>query len=630
MSHSRQPSLHQLVSVAHAPSVAVSEGDGQMPAGGLTGFYSCDRRVLSRFEIEVAEASATAVGHRRDGAGARVFSSQLRLAGDEAADMSLALERHRRVEGSGLTETVRLHNYGSEPVAVRLVVRAATDLAPMHEVRGGGGRPPVSPKPIPTGCCWAGEQGDYAELSVGTLAQRRIEPDAAALEVLVSAPAGGSGTAVLAVRYRRGTVPAPGQVFEPAQPLAWKAGPETPDPRIGRLREQSVADLAELLLADPLDPRDRFLAAGSPWYFTLFGRDALWSARLLLPVQDQLALGTLRTLARRQGASDVPEAEEAPGKILHEARRETLRLPGMTLPPLYYGTIDATALWVQLLSESRRAGMSDPDFDGLVPALKAAAGWLVERADADGDGFIEYRRSGPGGLVNQGWKDSAEGIRWSDGRIARAPLALCEVQGYGYAAATAAADLLEAAGEPGAERLREWAADLRVRFRRRFWIEDASGPYPAVALDADKRPVDGAASNMAHLLGTGLLDPGESAAVAERLLRPDLDCGYGLRTLSSASRAFNPLSYHCGSVWPHDTAIAVRGLAAEGFHGQAAALAEGVLAAAEHFDYCLPELYTGVDARTGRPPFPYPTACRPQAWSAAAGVVIADYLAAGH
>ena len=215
-------------------------------------------------------------------------------------------------------------------------------------------------------------------------------------------------------------------------------------------------------------------------------------------------------------------------------------------------------------------------------------------------------------------------MRWADGRQAQAPLALCEVQGYAYAAAERGAEVLEAFGRPGAAGLRVWAARRKDRFRGVFWIADDTGPYPAVALDAQKKPVDGASSNIAHLLGTGLLDAQEATHVAARLSRPDLDCGYGL--LSSASRAFNPLSYHCGSVWPHDTAIAVLGLAAEGHHDVAHRLAEGLVRAAERFDYRLPELYAGTDARRGEPVLAFPTACRPQAWAAAGAVAAVYYL----
>jgi glycogen debranching enzyme len=346
----------------------------------------------------------------------------------------------------------------------------------------------------------------------------------------------------------------------------------------------------------------------------------LWTARLLLPLGTELAAGTLRTLARRQGGRRDAEAEEAPGKILHEARSGPLRLPGMTLPALYYGTIDATALWVCLLHDAWQAGLPRGEVEPLLPNLVAAMEWITGAdADPDGDGLLEYAGSAHGGLANQGWKDSADGIRHLDGRFATPPVALCEVQGYAYAAAVGAATLAGVFGLPqGAEWL-AWARRLRSVFHASFWLRDEVGPYPAIALDKAKEPVTGASSNMAHLLGTGILDDAQAASIAARLAAPDLTTAYGLRTLTSASAAYNPVSYHCGSIWPHDTAIAIAGLAAEGHDGLADTLARGLLRAAELFDGRPPELYGVLGDGS---PLHYPSACRPQAW-AAAGVIAA-------
>ena len=374
-------------------------------------------------------------------------------------------------------------------------------------------------------------------------------------------------------------------------------------------------------MARPTAPEDVFYAAGAPWYLTLFGRDSLWAARLVLPLDLTPARGTLRTLAALQGTVVDEERAEQPGKIMHELRRGAFELGSMSLPPLYYGTIDATPLWVCLLHDAWRAGLPEEDVVALLPALEAALGWLLEHFDADGDGFGEYRDATGRGLANQGWKDSRDSVRFADGRVAEGPVALCEVQGYAHEAARSGAALLDAFGRPGAERLRSWAADLAIRFRSTFWCGTGAERYPALALDGQKRRVDALTSNIGHLLGTGLLEAEEELLIARRLASPALDSGLGLRTMSAEDAGYSPLSYHCGSVWPHDTAIAVAGLARAGLTEHAAGLVEGLLRASVAFDQRLPELWSG----EGRP-VPYPASCRPQAWSAAAAVVVAQVL----
>lgn len=629
MSYHRQPPLHDSVTVLWAPSVCLSAPDGQVRAGGVDGLYRGDLRLLSCLSVEVDDAVVEPVGRSLVSASEAVFTAYVRPAGDDAADVSLLLRRRRVLGPEALIEQLELERFAADPAQVTVTVRCSSDLAPVHVIRGGAEPDALSPRPHTSGVSWSASAHTVRLEAQPAPGEVSIDGEVAILRFTLRVTPGQPVSVTIEVRAEEDDDAAAERVFlaRPAgRPpvLATRAQPS--DPRYQRLLRASLDDLEHMVLADPLDPRDLFLSAGSPWYFTLFGRDALWSSLLLMPAGLGLASGTLRALHRRQGRQESAVSEEQPGKILHEVRRSTLRLGDMVIPPLYYGTIDATALWVRLLHDSWRAGMPGGEVAELLPGLDAALDWITGYGDADGDGFVEYRASATGGLANQGWKDSPEAVRWADGRNATAPLALCEVQGYAYAALTLGADLLEAFGRPGAQHRRRWAAELRDRFREHFWVTDDSGTYPAIALDADKRPVDGAASNMAHLLGTGLLTPQEAARVASRLSRPDLDCGYGLRTLSSASRAFNPISYHCGSVWPHDTAIAVLGLAAEGHHDVARSLAEGLVRAAEHFEYRLPELYAGVDARRDEPVVAYPTACRPQAWAAAGAVAVIDYL----
>jgi len=287
------------------------------------------------------------------------------------------------------------------------------------------------------------------------------------------------------------------------------------------------------------------------------------------------------------------------------------------LPPLYYGTVDATPLWICLLHDAWRWGMPADEVRALLPNLLRALTWMRDFGDSDGDGLLEYVDRTGKGLSNQGWKDSGDSVQWRDGTLAVGPIALCEVQGYAYEAATHGADLLDAFDGDGSV-WREWAQTLREK----FWIDSPDGAYVAVALDRDKRAVDTVTSNMGHLFGTGILDDGQGALLARRLVSPGLNSGFGLRTMSTDAAGYWPLSYHGGSVWAHDTAIAVAGLARDGFRKESDELALGLLAAASGFNYRMPELHSGDSINDFSSPIPYPSACRPQAWSAAAAVSV--------
>jgi glycogen debranching enzyme len=399
------------------------------------------------------------------------------------------------------------------------------------------------------------------------------------------------------------------------------------DARVAPLVSQSLTDLQHLLLRDPLAPDDIFAAAGTPWYLTLFGRDSIWAARMMLPFGTELAGGTLRTLARRQGTADAPERAELPGKIPHEVRRTAHGSADGTLalPSLYYGTVDATALWVSLLVDAWRWGLPETQVRDLLPNLRAALGWITGPGQPDPDGFLTYLDTTGTALVNQGWKDSTDAMRFRDGRIAKAPIALVEAQAYAVEALAGAADLLDTLGEGGGSGAREHAAALRARIRGAFWAGEAGGRYLAMALDGAGRRVDGVGSNMGHVLGTGVLEKDEAAAVAATVTGPELLGEYGVRTFGTGNGGFNPIGYHTGSIWTHDTAIVALGLAREGRAAQAATVAQCLVAAGAAFGNRWPELYSGLPMM-GRPA-PYPAACRPQAWSAAsAGALVSVAL----
>ena len=626
-----QPFLHDLVSQVAAPTQVWSARDGQVVppadgAAGVVGLLHGDVRLLSGIEVTVDGDPGVPVAHRPQADGSVVFTSLLReldAAHAITGDPHVRLDRTRRVSPGQLREELVVGSTLEVAVEVRVEVRLTTDATPMEAARVGGPRVAVGVPDDPAD----GWTADGIEVTVAAPgATRSAEDDRLTLAWTATLAPHGSVT----VGWSADTVdPAPVVVAAPPDLGAGTLllGPDL-DPRLGAWLERSVADLAGLTLALPENPGDVFYAAGAPWYFTLFGRDSLWAARLTLPLGLDVARGTLRTLARLQGRAEDPRTGEQPGKIPHELRRNAYELSGMSLPPLYYGTVDATPLWVCLLHDAWRAGLSDADVTELLPALEAALGWLTGPMSAGSEdgvevgvgGFVRYVSAGSDGLANQGWKDSGDAVRFADGRWAEGAIALCEVQGYAYEAAVSGAALLDGFDRPGGEELRAWAQGLQERFRAAFWCGSEPGeePYPALALDGTGQRVDALTSNIGHLLGTGLLNLEEEWRVAQRVASPALDSGFGLRTMSTDDAAYAPLSYHCGSVWPHDTAIVVDGLTRAGLADAADGLVEGLLAASVAFDQRLPELWSGEGA-----PVPYPAACRPQAWSAAAAVVVA-------
>lgn len=622
-----RPVVHELVSCVAAPNLALSDADGQIRRSGVQGLFCADRRFVSRLLLRVDGAEPVARSVEPLDAASVLLTAVPRRLRDGTPDPTVVVERLRHVVGGGgFSETFTLRSMGRLAVTVRVELEIGCDFADLSAVNIGRTVADARAHEVRHGLHFAG--ADVAMTATTSPGPGDVDAARGLLGWTVDLPPGGCWSAEVSVEVSDDSSPpgffgggflGGGRRDEPP----WSSPCVEGDERLSALLTQSMLDLQGLLLADPLQPADMFLAAGSPWYLTLFGRDALWAARMLLPLGTDLALGTLRTLARRQGQGDDPQAQEQPGKILHEMRRAPLQVSAdVRLPTVYYGSIDSTPLWILLLADARRWGVADDAVRELLPALEQALRWLIEDGDTDGDGFLEYIDSSGHGLANQGWKDSVDSIQWADGRLADPPIALCEVQAYAYEAAIAGAEVLDAFARPGGRALREWAARLRVRFRSAFWVSDADGAYPAVALDGAKQPVDSLTSNIAHLLGTGLLDRHEEALVARRLRSAVLASGFGLRTLSAGSARFNPLSYHGGSIWPHDTAIAISGLVRAGHPDTALALIDALLDAAPAFDYRLPELYGGDDRSRCPRPVPYPAACRPQAWSAASAVVM--------
>ena len=393
---------------------------------------------------------------------------------------------------------------------------------------------------------------------------------------------------------------------------------------LGRAFGQSVSDLASLRMRSDNGAIGRLPGAGVPWFMTVFGRDTIITCLQTLLFGPELARTALEVLADLQAKEDDPSRDAEPGKIVHEVRHGKA---ARTWHERYYGTADATPLYLILLSEVWRW----TDDAALVRDLKqpalAALEWIGKYGDRDGDGFVEYERRTEHGLENQSWKDSWDSQRFHDGRLASPPIAPCEVQGYVYDAKRRVAELAREVWRDRelATRLDKEADDLRQRFDEAFWVEDRGGFY-ALALDRDKQQVDSLCSNIGHLLWSGIVPPRRVDAVVDQLMGDELWSGWGVRTMSTADAGYNPLAYHNGTVWPHDNSIIAAGLARYARWPEAQRVIQRMLTAAQHFNYQLPEVFAGM--RRSETPFPiaYPTAARPQAWAAGTPVLLLQSL----
>ena len=608
-----QPAIHQLVSCIQAPAVTSSAADGQITGRGASGFFLGEHRLLSRFALTLFGRAPEVLHSALGSDDAFRVTAMIRDGSEATPDPALLMRQIRRADSQGFTDSISIHNLGTSPRRVPVVLSVGSDLAATSVLKAGR-RPPAELTPHASALGVAFAQGGYT-VEITTSPMAAVDLAASTLSWDVTIGAGEIWDAIVGVR---GTQPDDGAFRPPAAARVPWITPRiaTASEPLALLVDWSFGDLRRLALDDPLATGDTFIAAGSPWYFTLFGRDSLWTARMMMPFGAGLAASTLRSLARRQGTRHDSLAAEQPGRIPHEVRPATLSEGGLTLPPVYYGSVDATPLWITTLSEAWRWGLDVSEVEALLGPLQAAVNWLVDSSDADDDGLCEYIDFNGTGLSNQGWKDSGDSVNWHDGTLATAPIALVEVQGYAYQAAVNAIHLYRHFHLPDADRIEHFAQRLKAAFHAKFWIADEQGPRLAIALDAHKRAVDSTTSNPGHVLGTGLLNEAQEASVVGRLMS-ELDCGVGLRTMSSRDARYNPLSYHNGSIWPHDTAICARGMILAG-HPQAAAIVlSGLLEAVQAFDGRLPELFASIDDHDRI--VPYPASCRPQAWAAALG-----------
>jgi glycogen debranching enzyme len=617
-----------LVTLVEGPAFSISLPSGDMLPGFPHGVFYRDTRFLSELRLRVNDRwPETLAATTTDPFSATfVLQDQPRPG---LADSHLMVFRNRYV-GRGMREDITVRNYGLEPAFCGLELMVAADFADLFEVKEGrvekAGE--LSVRVENQGLLWTYERGQFRRgVRLDLSEPATLSQTDATFEVIV--PPGGEWSVCLQLTPIIDDEPVTprylcGRAVERSTPVArlaaWRRllpAIETGDESFTALLDRSTEDLAALRLFDPEHPARTVVAAGAPWFMTLFGRDSLITSWMAMMIDSDLALGTLETLALHQGEEVNPLTEEEPGRILHEMRFGESAELSLGGGRVYYGTVDATPLFVMLLGELQRWGNRRDEVDALLPAADRALAWIDDFGDRDGDGYVEYLRTSDRGLRNQGWKDSHDSTRFADGRLGEPPIALCEVQGYTYAALVARARFSREHGdEVRAQSLWDRAADLKTRFNRDFWLDEHD--WLAMGLDRDKHPLDALTSNMGHCLWTGILDDDKAAVVAKHLLGDDMFSGWGIRTLAASMTGFNPISYHNGSVWPHDTAICAAGLMRYGFVEEAHRVIEGLVRAAGFFGNRLPELFAGLPREQFGFPVAYPTSCSPQAWAAAA------------
>ncbi|WP_188894700.1 amylo-alpha-1,6-glucosidase [Microlunatus endophyticus] len=610
------------VTLVEGSTFCLSDKSGSI-SGAARGLYYKDTRVLSALELTVDGVLPDILTVVPDQAySCRFVGRGVRR--ESEFEATLLIERRRWI-GAGLREDITLSNHATQDVRVRLDLRIDADFADIFEIRGIKGRERTITRHSDAGRLELRLENAVDQRSVLiTAAGWQTSPDGLTVETTV--PARGSWTGTVQV--------APGDddhdqepTFTDSRPVAesvpalraaaWNAAAPkitVGHPGLDRALTISRRDLGALRIFDEDHPEDAAVAAGAPWFMTLFGRDSLLTSAMMLPYFGDLALGTLRSLARLQGTTDNPQNEEQPGKILHEIRKGSDPSLSLGGTGVYYGSIDSTPLFVVVVAQALRWGQPIDAVAELMPAVDRAMSWITDYGDRDGDVFLEYERTADHGLDNQGWKDSGDSISFADGRLATGSIALAEVQGYAYAAFRARAELARAFGEDQQPWL-DRAADLQRRFHQAFWLPEQG--FYAIALDGTKTPVDTATSNIGHCLWSGIVPDDVAGQVVERLMSPGMFTGFGIRTLADDAGRYNPASYHNGSVWPHDTVLVAAGIARYGFRAEAERILAGLLDAADSYGGRLPELLCGFGRDEVPTPVPYPTACSPQAWAAA-------------
>ena len=639
------------VSVLEGNTFVVSRRNGDVEAGPGEphGLFHRDTRHLSRWLLTVDGKSLDALSTDDT----KSFSARFFLVpgtGSEYTDATMSVIR-RRMVGDGFFEELTVMNHGTEPVKPQIEIDVGADFADLFQVKDATiDRPGKTFARVDDDMLVLGyERGGYiretwirphdgdAELSEEKIVfSPAIEPHGSwSVWIEIVAAVDGTPAGHDRTRYRPGDEPRPhaasraviGRHPKLSELLSIAPQIETDWEPLYLIYGRSLVDLAALRFYPEDESKGAVPAAGLPWFQTLFGRDSLITSYQSLHIVPELAANTLDLLASLQGIRRDDFRDEEPGRIPHELRFGELTAFKERPHSPYYGTADATMLFLILLDEYELFTGDTDRVGRLEPNARAALAWIDQYGDRDGDGYVEYeRRNTETGLENQCWKDSWNSILFADGTLAKLPRATCELQGYVYDARRRGARLAREVwhDEALASKLESQADDLKRAFNNDFWLEDRG--YYALALDGDKTPVDSLTSNIGHLLWSGIVDDERADQVAARLFDTRIFSGWGVRTMAEGDGGYNPIGYHQGTVWPHDNSLIAAGLRRYGYHKEAATIAFAILEAAQYFLGRLPETFAGYARTLTEYPVEYPTACSPQAWATAAPLLLLRVL----
>jgi glycogen debranching enzyme len=624
------------VTINRDDRVLVCQPDARIAGGFDEGFFASDTRFVSGYDLRINGSRPILLNSSQ----VQFFSARFEFTNESLIDDEGPIERHTlslrldRTIAGGIHEDYDITNYGRRTARLAIEIEIASDFSDIFDVKDG--------RLVRRGSLhsrWYRSRGELRTTYVNRDFRRELiiaadrsdsPPQFANGRLVFLAQIPPKGVWHTCLRWlpvtRAGRRPstlgcnAIAAVSDDAQAARLPAvGVATPNIVVNRAWDQAIRDLEALRIEDPTFERGVFIpAAGVPWFMTLFGRDSLIVSMQTISGFPEFAAGALRRLSHLQATADDPERDMEVGKIPHEIRHGELAQLGILPFQPYYGTHDATSLFILVLSYLYHWLGDAAVLRRYVAHAEAAMAWIDQAGDRDGDGFQEYATRSSHGYYNQGWKDAADAIQHADGSIASLPLAICELQGYAYDAKVRLADIFDVLDRPeDAERLRAEARQLRERFNERFWWEREGTYY--TGLDGRKRPIRSVTSNPGHLLASGIVPQDRAVRVARRLMADDMWSGWGIRTLSTEHPGYNPFSYHTGSVWPHDNAIIAGGFRDHGLDAEAARIARGMFDAAERFQANrLPELFAGLPRQDGGFPVQYLGANVPQAWAAGA------------